>query len=178
MLETMPAYRTFRIAAVAAALFMLAACAAQPAYKPAARAGGSGYAEQKIDEGRYRVTFTGTSRTPRETVENFLVYRAAEVAIANGYTHFIFASQATESTSRYRSDFSRYPGWGYYWSSWWWDPWALPPGHLSTREEKTYTAYADVVLLKVDEARREPKAFDAKTVVATLGPSVPRGATP
>ena len=62
----------------ASALFLaLAACAQPAAYQPAERDNGPGYTDQHLADNRYRVTFTGNGATKRETVENFLLLRAA-----------------------------------------------------------------------------------------------------
>ncbi len=47
-----------------------------------------GYSEERLDQNKFRVTFRGNSLTPRETVEDYLLYRAAELTLQNGFTHF------------------------------------------------------------------------------------------
>ena len=64
-----------RLAAVLVLGVVLAACAKPTPYKPADN--GTGYTEQKLEANRYRVTFSGNSVTDRETVDNYLLYRAA-----------------------------------------------------------------------------------------------------
>lgn len=54
----------------------LAACQNGPTpYQPGA-GNDRGYAESKIENDRYRVSFKGNARTGRETVENYLTFRA------------------------------------------------------------------------------------------------------
>lgn len=72
-------------------IVLLSACATATPYQPAAK--GYGYSEQKLESNRYRVSFVGNSKTSRETVRNYLIYRAAELSLANGYDHFVLVGQ-------------------------------------------------------------------------------------
>ncbi len=54
---------------------VLTACTAPAPYAPREPGGNTGYTDQRLDENRYRVTFTGNSVTPRETVEDYLLLR-------------------------------------------------------------------------------------------------------
>ena len=72
---------------VAALGLLLAACAGKPTpYQPAQ--GGFGYSEQQTEENRYRVSFAGNSATSRQTVEDYLLYRAAELTVQTGHDWF------------------------------------------------------------------------------------------
>jgi hypothetical protein len=87
------------IAAGAAAL--LAACATQTPYGPR-DVSGYGFSETRIEADRYRVSFLGNSLTDRETVETYLLYRAAELTLQNGYDWFEIVDRDTESDRRIR----------------------------------------------------------------------------
>ncbi len=78
------------IAALCAAL-TLAACATTGLYQ--ARDGESGYAETRLDQTQWRVEFVGDDFTARETVETYLLYRAAELTAANGFDWFATVAQ-------------------------------------------------------------------------------------
>lgn len=83
-----------RILAVLTAL-VLAACAATPTpYQVAGDNGG--YSEQQLESDRYRVTFEGNSATPRETVEDFALFRAAELTLKTGNDYFKVVSKEVE----------------------------------------------------------------------------------
>ena len=56
--------------------------------RPAARARRPAIPTGRLSDNRWRVTFTGNSVTPRETVENYLLLRAAEVTLAAGHQPF------------------------------------------------------------------------------------------
>jgi hypothetical protein len=68
----------------------LSACETpQPmAYQPMNGPRGVGYAEQRIEPGRYRVLFHGAPGAPRAQAEDFALRRAAELALADGYDWF------------------------------------------------------------------------------------------
>ena len=72
-----------RPALIVAAVLSLVACATATPYQPIGAGGASGgFSEQRIEANRYRVTFAGNSLTSRERVENYLLFRAAELPIA------------------------------------------------------------------------------------------------
>ncbi len=78
-----------RLIAFAAAALALAACAATgPAVYGPADEKGFGYAEQRIEDDRYRITYQGSGGMPPELVEDYALRRAAELAVQNGYDWF------------------------------------------------------------------------------------------
>ncbi len=87
----------------ASATILLAACATTTPYQAASKPGGfDGYSQTMLDNKTARVTFGGNSLTDRETVENYLLYRAAEMAVEKGYENFTLANRDTEKNSRVR----------------------------------------------------------------------------
>lgn len=79
-----------------AGIMLAAGCMLATPYAPASYAGGYGYWEQLIEDNRYRIVFRGNTQTPRETVENFLLYRAAELTAGGGYDYFTVVEGGTE----------------------------------------------------------------------------------
>lgn len=155
--------------ALAASLLIgtVAACATATPYQPRDR--GYGYSEQKLETNRYRVTFAGNSSTPRETVENYLLYRAAELTLQNGNDYFVMASQGTEANTRYQQTITGYHGFGYYY---WYPQVALA---VSSSEPVTrYEAQAYIVMYQGGKPEGETKAFDARELKANLDPLVLR----
>ena len=71
-----------RTAAPLLAVALIAACAAPTPYQAATER--NGFSELKIEDDRFSVSFRGNSRTPRETVETYLLHRAAELTLASG----------------------------------------------------------------------------------------------
>lgn len=78
-------------------VFALTACATGPsAYGPAATGNGLGFENTKIESDRFRVTYTGRSA---QEAQDFALLRAAEIAKAEGYSHFrIIAGDTRQET--------------------------------------------------------------------------------
>lgn len=67
---------------------LLAACASPSVYAPADSARDLGYREVRIENNRWRVSFTGGSDLPSPRVADLALRRAAELTLDNGYTWF------------------------------------------------------------------------------------------
>ncbi len=88
---------------VAASALTLVACATATPYQEASKPGGyDGFSQQLIENDRARISFGGNSLTNRETVENYLLYRAAEVAVENGFETFTLQERDVEQKSQRR----------------------------------------------------------------------------
>ena len=146
----------------------LAACATATPYQPS-EGKSFGYADERLSQNRFRVTFTGNSVTPRETVEDYLLLHAAQVTLAAGAQWFVFDTRDTQAHTSYFTPFNDVPGWGRPWGyGWYWHNWGFDDGQ--TIPITRYEAYAEIVLLTPDEAKKEPRALEANDVVAHLGP--------
>ena len=66
------------------ALLLLGACATATPYQ-AATEELHGYENQKIERNRWQVSFGGNALTDRQTVETYLLYRAAELTLQQGF---------------------------------------------------------------------------------------------
>lgn len=158
----------------------LAACATQTPYGPA-DSRGYGFADQRIERDRYRISFRGNSLTTRGEVENALLLRAAEVTLENGYDHFIVVSDDTEKETRTRvSDLGpRYGAFGYFgrgpfpyyargygWAGY---------NDFEVRESQRYTAVAYIKLGKGPKPASQIAAYDARQVQENLSATVYRG---
>lgn len=99
----------------------LVACSQPTPYQPLAAASDSrgGYSSSQIETNRYRVSFAGNSMTSRETVETYLLFRAAELTRQQGYDWFEEVRRDTENTGRTVIDqpfgAGRYSWWGPSW---------------------------------------------------------------
>lgn len=175
--------RTLPLALMAGLLpFFLSGCMQPTPYQPRLQGQDTGYTDRALTQNRYRVTFTGNSVTPRETVESYLLLRAAEVARAAGYTHFLFDTRNTRANTSVQAVPTMAPPdpfwgrpryWGY-WGGWGW-PYE-PAQDIVVRTN--YQAYAEIVLLNGDQASREPRAINAAEVITRIGPeAAPKPAT-
>jgi len=54
-----------------------------------------GYTDFHVEDNTYRVRFKGNNYTSRERVEQFLLYRCAELTTRLGYDHFVLISEDT-----------------------------------------------------------------------------------
>ena len=170
-----------------AAVLALSACATPTPYQPidARSDARGGYFEQRIEDNRFRVSFRGNDFTSRQTVENYLLFRAAELTLQAGYDGFTMVDRAVDPNMRTRVTSDPFgPGpWGYWGPSWryryggawrYWDPWARDPFWAHDVDVRTVTSYeanAEVVMFK---GRRpdDPRSFDAHQVVQYLRQTV------
>lgn len=174
----------------ATAALALSACATATPYQPAGTGGvRGGYAEQRLENDRFRVSFSGNSVTSREQVEMGLLLRAAELTKDSGYDWFATVNRATDRDTRYSSIgpsfgqpfYGRYgpywgPSWRYYqrglWSPWGNDFWGQ--NDFDVQQIDRYEATSEIVLGHGAKPANDPNAFDAGEVIANLGPRVTR----
>jgi len=149
-------------------------------YAPAGPSGGYGFAEQKLETNKFRVSFSGNSSTSRQTVENFLLYRAAELTSQSGNDYFVIIEDDTETHKTY-SVSSIYPRYGrraywigpreYYYSypyySYGFD-WGYPY-ERQVHEFTRYTAEAYISMHKGAKPYNNDRAFVASEVIENLG---------
>jgi len=161
-----------RLVVLAAAALLLSACATATPYQPAT--GNYGFQEQRIEANRVRITFRGNSLTDRDTVETYLLFRAAEVTLESGKDYFIVANRDTEEHSTLQGVGARGPRFAFdYWyfsprRGWspWYDPfWDTP---TSYREITRYEAIAEIAMFNGQKPADDPNAFDAREVQANL----------
>jgi hypothetical protein len=168
---------------------VLAGCASPTPYQPniPGQAQSGGFSELRVEPNRWRVTFAGNSLTSRETVEAYLLYRSAELAIQQGYDWFSIVDRRTENTGYAYLDYPWYgagpygywhPSWRYYghgygWRTW--DPFWGGPFWYDTVDIRTvdrYEATAEVFMNKGPKPANDPRAFDARQVIANLQPHI------
>src|SRR5258707_5288832 len=95
----------------------LSACETATPYQPlrtGAQVSG-GFTDQRLDQNHFRVTFQGNTLTSRETVESYLLYRAAEVTVSQGYDWFEAVERHTERNRQTYIDSPYVPGPYYSW---------------------------------------------------------------
>lgn len=165
-----------RAVILVACMGLLSACSTSPSVYAPAGDNGYGYSEQRVEQNRYRVSYAGNSATPRERVEDYLLYRAAELTLENGYDYFVMTARDTEPRTSYYGSGVPYAGWppgyGFYGYGGSGFGWGLS---TSTRRPVTrYRAYADIVLYHGDKPAKDSWAYDARDVMNQLGPEVVR----
>jgi hypothetical protein len=82
---------SFRLLFIISCAAFLASCSNQILYVPDPEPGTGhyGYSDLPIDADRFEVTFTGNFDTPTQTVDQYALYRCAELTNQHGYDYFI-----------------------------------------------------------------------------------------
>ena len=155
--------------------FLLSACAIETPYQPIDD--GYGYGEQQIEENRYRVTFSGNPSTPRDKVQNYLLYRAAELTVQKGFDYFTVVDQDVERSTRYYShgyvdDF----GYSGHYRRWHGHRRYYRPSYYSANAYPVseYMSIADIVMAEGEKPKDDASAYDALDVLQRLQPLILR----
>ncbi len=82
--------------AVLLVVVLLAACTRPTPYERATPRSPYGYSETVIDADTVRIEVSGNSQTPRQRVENQLLFRAAQLTLERGDDTFVFLDRDTE----------------------------------------------------------------------------------
>jgi len=183
------ARRCLTALASATLIAALGACASPTPYQPyrAESVSGvhGGYSDQRLTDNRFRVRFHGNEFTSRERVETYLLYRAAELTLANGYDWFTIADRHTQHDVETYVRHSPWgpggywqPHWRYYRSGYGWDVWHPEFGgpfwtdRIDVSTVESFEVEAEIVLDKGTVRPEDPKLFDARQVIADLGPQI------
>jgi hypothetical protein len=161
------------------AALALSGCASSlgSTYRP--KGGGRiGYSDEQLAPNRFRVSFAGPAGGKLVDVEDLLLRRAAEITIRAGYTHFVFERKRTEANvSGHRAGENWNPDHGLLF-----DCGPNGPRNESTIDQVSqgfcpstpiiqYTATSEIVVMKPEEASRNPLALAAREILARLAPS-------
>ena len=109
-----------------------------------------GYEDSKLQEDSYNVTFSANGFTSPTTAKNYLMYRCAEITVQNGYDFFVVVTG--DSIVNY-SVMGQGSG-------------------ASTVAKPTYSS--TIKLGKGPRPADNPNAYDARQILANLGPSIKR----
>jgi hypothetical protein len=169
----------------------LMSCATATPYQPevAGQRIHGGYSEQRLSEDRFQVTFDGNTLTSRERVEGYMLYRAAELTMQNGYDWFRIVQRATDQDRTTYVEPNYRPWYGYgYWRPYWryyrpnygwgsWYPYGPDPfwaDRYDVRTIREFEAHAEIVMGRGPLPAGNGNLFDARRVMADLGPSIER----
>ncbi len=178
-------------AAIIAALGLslgLAACETATPYQPLERGSRvyGGFSDQKLDADHFRVAFKGNTDTSRATVESYLLYRAAELTVAQGYDWFETVDRHTQSHQESYVDPDPFYGPGYRWGyfrpyysfygrPYGWRGWGPSWGAgYSVQTVEKFEASADIAMHHGPKPQGESRGLDAREVLANLGPKIQR----
>jgi hypothetical protein len=170
----------------------LSACATPTPYQPyrAEMAGGvhGGYSDIRVAPDRFIVRFHGNSLTPRDQVESYMLYRAAEVTVQNGYDWFLIVDRQIEhDVETYAVPDFPYRPWfgdeyGYWRPSWryyregygWYGGYPYLSDKVSIRSIEAFEATGEILMKKGSPPAGEPRAIDARAALQRLGPYIVR----
>ncbi len=124
---------------------LFSACSSPTRYaaNPDPALGNYGYSEVQEDSTRFQVTFAANYQTPTQTVDQYALYRCAELTVQRGFDYFIVLHS---KNSTYL---------------------------LGRRREPSTTKTIRMFL--GESPKRNPNAYDAKTLLGVMGPSIERG---
>lgn len=189
------------IAAVLLSTVALAACATPTPYRPINGPGrnATGFYDRQLESNRFAVTFAGNSVTTRERVERYMLFRAAELTVQNGFDYFSFVDRDTKrKTDTYVDNFGSgfgYGGYGGYggfgagfgywggprwryarrgfgfggWGGYGYDPFF---NDYQVRQIDRYEATAEIVTGRGAKPASDRFAFNARDVIDRLGPTI------
>jgi hypothetical protein len=172
-----------RVLALIAGLLVLSACATEGSYHANTAGVSDGYSETRLDETHWAVEFIGDPSASQETVESYLLYRAAELTVANGYDWFIPASQTLDSESEVVVTGARRvdsPVWRPLWrhrNRTQWSDWMVrgaSPSQPTQQTVQTVDRMAAREEISVGRGAPPAGAFNAREVMASLEPSIVR----
>ncbi|HET7316272.1 MAG TPA: hypothetical protein VFI88_02465 [Sphingomicrobium sp.] len=185
-MSTLDFKRHRKIAGPLAALALLAGCATATPYQPLGYPGErGGFTDQQLDASHYRVSFYGNSLTSRQQVENYLLYRAAELTLSRGFNCFTTVAHATDKDTTVQvNPYGPYGGGFYpYWSPYWrlhggfgwysYDPFFGGPFFPRSYDVDTidrYQATADIAVS--NSCAASPATFNAQQVMQNLRPYI------
>jgi hypothetical protein len=169
----------------------MAACETATPYQPLVPGNRSagGYGETRLNDDVWRVTFAGNSLTSRETVERYLLYRAAELTVNQGFDWFLDTHRATDKHTSYEADpfyatgpgamygWGWRPAWRYYGGPIGWrgyDPWMGGRFWADQYDVTEITRYETSAEVRMGHGSRPEGAIDARQVLTNLGPSIVR----
>ncbi|MBI1340531.1 hypothetical protein GC169_10050 [bacterium] len=176
----LPAIKSAGAAALGAVL--LAGCQLGPTPYQSAGPNQAGYTDTRIETDRFKVSFRGNSSTDKDTVETYLLYRAAELTLQNGFDHFTIVDRDTDKRTQYNTDFGPAfgPSFGYGFRHAYFSPrfgWvgAYDPFWTPTRvsEITRYEASAEIKLGRGAKGP-DPASFDARDVSKNLASRIAR----
>ncbi len=164
-----------------ASLLALTACGHPTPYSEAVEGGVNGYSSQQIETNRHRISFAGNIMTHKATVENYLLFRAAEVTLENGADYFVLVENETERvTTRIGGaypyghyGFGHY-GFGHYYGGHHGYGYGFGYGYSQIEGPDKFEAEATILVFSGEKPKDKDNAHDARDVIKRLGPTIVR----
>ena len=167
-----------RRTAIAAMAVVLGACTTVTPYQPSENSR-PGYADQQLESNKFRVTFEGNSSTDLATIENYVLYRAAEVTLESGADYFVVVDQSRDAERSFNSTGTVFGGGGFGRRGFFYGGGfrgGFGSTTATTRERRAYTVGVVIETFRGDKPAGNPSAFDARQLIDNLGPVLRRPA--
>ena len=127
------------------------------------------------------MSFAGNADTSRQTVESYMLYRAAQLTLNNGYDWFETVERHTQGQTEVVGPYDPWWGpYGPYWRPYWraygrggWGAWG--PGWGPGWDVNTITRFeasTEIVMHHGPKPADHPRGLDAHQVVTNLGPHI------
>ncbi len=172
---------TLKTVGAAALMSAVVAACATPItpYQPENKRG-EGYAETRLEPGKYRVTFQGNTATDLATVENYILLRAAELTKADGLGHFIILDDDTGAIRSFRSSGTSFgtgfgnAGFRGGFGAGFGGGFGTVSTTSTTRERQAFVVGAIIQAYPGEKPADNPMAFNADALLENLNPVVAR----
>lgn len=172
-------YRTIlrplsKVALIACGAIVLTACATTTPYQPSIK-NRPGFTDQRLENTKFRITFEGNSSTKLAVIENYVLFRAAEVTLANGFDYFSIVDQSRESESRFNTTGSTFGGAGFGRAGFFYGGGfggGFGTTQSTTRERRAYTVGVVIETFKGNKPSGDASAYDARQVIDNLKPTL------
>ncbi|MEN8132097.1 MAG: hypothetical protein ABFS45_18355 [Pseudomonadota bacterium] len=157
-------------------ILLTVGCAGPTPYHPTLE--GTGYLDQRIANNRYQVSYTANSLTRNEKVKQYLLYRAAEIALEQGEEKFVVLDQIDQDVSLpdYASDAESYRHHHFEHHHLWFGDQGVEEEISATtlKPLARYTATITVLLYTGEQPPHEGKAYHARELIEVLGNTILR----
>lgn len=158
-----------RLASILLALPLAVACAATPtAYAPSSGGRDVGYRDMRIQENRWRVTFTGGSDVSEGRVHDLALRRAAEVTLDAGFDWFDVVGRSGDQSGTQRSPVSTGVSVGRSWGSGGWSGTSTGVGvSFAPGQERRLTTTLEII---AGQGPAPERAYDARAILDNIRP--------
>ena len=157
-------------------LLVLAACSIPPTpFQPASGRDEDGYTVTQLEANRFRLGFSGNLATPHQTVDDNLLYLAAQVTLHNGADWFLISRASADKDTTYPTfatppTFVAAGGW-------------IAPvgGTVTTDFNNPQTSWSETATILLAHGRKpagDANAYDARDLASHLAPLIKRGQVP
>ena len=172
----------FHRAAIVLATLLVAACSTPPTpFQPGKPLNTYGYSQEQIDLDTWRISFSGNSATDRGTVEDYMLYRAAEITVDTGNDGFVILQDSVEKDTAYRGTTS-YPYSPFFYGGFAYGGYRRPYyggfgagyGYTNLTPINSYTAYARIRVFSDVAPEGVGQAYDANAILRVLGRKIIR----